>query len=256
MSPRVDYREFGPRRPVSGGVEARSRRGAFARTAWGRAFIQAVERMAEPGRLARGRSYARSGQVVSYRIERGAVVGEVQGSQPRPFTATCTVRPLRAEEIELLVEQIRSAPGMLAQIASGALPTALSPHLLPETAADLDFGCTCPDPGWPCKHVAALCYLLAERLDEYPRDLLTLRGLSLDTLIGGVESGAGSGGDADPYGEAPELPALPTPEFRSAAEDLDPTLLRRALRMLAEDEAVAASGLRTLTAWYDDLRHA
>ncbi|NEW47596.1 hypothetical protein GV789_24615, partial [Nocardia cyriacigeorgica] len=99
MNPRVDFREFGPRRPVSGGVEARSRRGAFGRTAWGRAFIDAVERMAEPGRLSRGRSYARSGQVVSYRIERGAVVGEVQGSQPRPFTATCTIRLLRPEEV-------------------------------------------------------------------------------------------------------------------------------------------------------------
>ncbi|MFE3446221.1 hypothetical protein ACFXNW_24610 [Nocardia sp. NPDC059180] len=254
MNPRVDFREFGPRRAVSGGVEARSRRGAFGRTAWGRAFIDAVERMAEPGRLSRGRSYARSGQVVSYRIERGAVVGEVQGSQPRPFTATATVRPLRTEEIELLVEQIRSAPGMLAQIASGALPTALSPHLLPDTAADLDFGCTCPDPGWPCKHVAALCYLLAERLDEYPRDLLTLRGLSLDTLIGGVERGSGPGGDTDPYGQELELPALPTPEFHSAADDLDPAPLRRALRMLAEDEPTAANGLRTLTACYADLR--
>lgn len=250
MSPFIDYSQYGKRRPVKGGVEARSRRGGFGRTWWGRALIDAVEQMAEPGRLARGRTYARAGQVVDYRIEPGAVVAEVQGSQPRPFTAIFTVRPLREEEVQLLVDTIRAAPGMLADIASGALPTALGPLLLPTTAADLDFSCSCPDPGWPCKHVAAVCYLLAERLDERPRVILTLRGLDLDTLIRGIERDVPAPESDDPYGDRAALPDLPKLEFRSALDDLDPTLLRRALRMLAEDEAVAAAGLRELRALY------
>ncbi|MGK8520346.1 SWIM zinc finger family protein [Nocardia asteroides] len=250
MSPFVDYSEYGKKLPVRGGVEARSRRGSFGRTWWGRALVESVERMSEPGRLARGRNYARSGQVVNYRIERGAVTAEVQGSQPRPFTAVFTVRPLREDELELLLDTIRAAPGMLAEIASGALPTGLGPLLLPSTAADLDFTCTCPDPGWPCKHVAAVCYLLAERLDERPREILTLRGLDLDTLIGGIEREPRVPVSADPYGEDAALPDLPTVEFRPAPEDLDPVLLRRALRMTSADETIAAAGLRELTALY------
>ncbi|WP_216915161.1 SWIM zinc finger family protein [Nocardia noduli] len=253
MSPFEDYSKYGKRRPVDGGVSARSRRGGFGRTWWGKALIDAVEAMAEPGRLARGRTYARSGQVVSYRIEPGAVTAEVQGSQPRPFTAVFTVRPLREEELALLIETIRTAPGMLAEIASGALPSGLGPHLLPTTAADLDFTCTCPDPGWPCKHVAAVCYLLAERLDERPREILTLRGLDLETLIGGIERDPQPTVSDDPYGDRVTLPDLPTPEFRPAADDLDPVILRRALRMLAEDEPSAAAGLRELRALYDVL---
>ncbi|MGO4614513.1 SWIM zinc finger family protein [Nocardia sp. 2YAB30] len=250
MSPFIDYSEFGKKLPVRGGVEARSRRGAFGRTWWGRALIESVERMAEPGRLARGRNYARSGQVVSYRIEPGAVTAEVQGSQPRPFTAVFTVRRVRDDELELIIETIRSAPGMLAEIASGALPTGLGPLLLPTTAADLDFTCTCPDPGWPCKHVAAVCYLLAERLDERPREILTLRGLDLDTLIGGIERETRSAESDDPYGDHADLPGLPKVEFRAAIEDLDPVLLRRALRMTAAEESIAATGLRELTTVY------
>ncbi|MFQ6328860.1 hypothetical protein ACLMAL_22360 [Nocardia sp. CWNU-33] len=253
MSPYTDYSKYGKRRPVSGGVEARSRRGAFGHTWWGKALIEAVEAMSEPGRLARGRTYARSGQVVSYRIEPGAVTAEVQGSQPRPFTAVFTVRPLRDEELALLIETIRTAPGMLAEIASGALPTGLGPHLLPTTAADLDFACTCPDPGWPCKHVAATCYLLAERLDERPREILTLRGLDLDTLIAGIERDPNPAQSDDPYGDRAELPKLPKIEFHSAMDDLDPVLLRRALRMTAEDEQIAAAGLRDLRTLYDEL---
>ncbi|MEV0251979.1 SWIM zinc finger family protein [Nocardia sp. NPDC050712] len=250
MSPFEDYSKYGKRRPVRGGVEARSRRGGFGRTWWGKALIDAVEAMAEPGRLARGRTYARSGQVVSYRIEPGAVTAEVQGSQPRPFTAVFTVRPLREEELDLLIDTIRTAPGMLADIASGALPTGLGPMLLPTTAADLDFECTCPDPGWPCKHVAAVCYLLAERLDEHPREILTLRGLDLNTLISGIERDQQPVASTDPYGDNAVLPELPKLEFRSALDDLDPTLLRRALRMSSEDEPEAAAGLRELRALY------
>ncbi|WP_328391273.1 SWIM zinc finger family protein [Nocardia sp. NBC_00416] len=250
----VDFNEFGRRRAVSGGVSARNRRGAFARTFWGKSFIEVVERLAEPGRLARGRTYARAGQVVNYRIEPGVMTAEVQGSQPRPFTTTCDIRRLRDEEVDLLVEVIRGAPGMLARVVSGDLPRELAPHLLPDTAADIDFGCTCPDPGWPCKHAIAVACLLAERLDDHPRDLLTLRGLSLDTLITGVEA-VDSGGDesVDPYGDALELPALPTPGVRPAPDDLDPAVLRRALRMLCADETTAATAGRGLVVLYSTM---
>ncbi|MEU1985488.1 SWIM zinc finger family protein [Nocardia sp. NPDC019395] len=247
----ADFSEFGKRRPVSGGVTARSRRGGFARTFWGKALLEVMERLTDPGRLARGRTYARAGQVVSYRIEPGAVVAEVQGSQPRPFTTTCEIRRLRAEEVELVVEVIRSAPGMLARIVSGDLPRELAPHLVPETAADIDFGCSCPDPGWPCKHAVAVMCLLAERLDEHPRDLLTVRGLSIDALIGGVETATAEVDEAaDPYGDALELPALPAPRGGPALDDLDPALLRRALRMLSADESTAAAANRALVGMY------
>ncbi|AHH16005.1 hypothetical protein NONO_c11980 [Nocardia nova SH22a] len=251
MSP--DFSAYGSRRPVRGGVEPRNRRGSFARTWWGKAFLEAVEQVADAGRLSRGRTYARSGQVVDYHLEPGAVAAEVQGSQPRPFTAVLTLRVLRDERLDELVDRVRGTPGMLAQLASGALPQELGPLLLPDTAAELDFSCTCPDDGWPCKHVAALCYIVAERLDESPVIMLTLRGLDLDTLIRGVQEDQGPTVSDDIYGENIVLPELPAPQFRAAAEDLDPHPLRQALRMTSEDETMAETGLRELDALYRDL---
>ncbi|MGS2808955.1 SWIM zinc finger family protein [Nocardia sp. MW-W600-9] len=245
----TDFSQFGPRRPVTGGAKAR---GGFGRTWWGRSLLDAVEQVADAGRLSRGRTYARAGQVVNYRIERGAVTAEVQGSQPSPFTSVLAIRPLRAEEIDLLLAEIREAPGMLAEIASGALPPALGPHLLPTTASELDFSCSCPDMGWPCKHVAAVCYLLAERLDEQPGEILTLRGLDLDTLIGGVEKSTRTTESGDPYGDDLNLPELPRIEFHAVLDDLDPIPLRRALRMSTEDEQTAATGLRELRSLYQE----
>ncbi|MBB5914879.1 putative Zn finger protein [Nocardia transvalensis] len=250
MSPYPDYSKYGKRLPVRGGVEPRNRRGSFARTWWGRSFIDAVEQVADAGRLARGRSYARSGQVVTYHVEFGAVTAEVQGSQPRPFTAVLTLRKLRDERLDELVELVRDTPGMLAQLASGAVPRELGPLLLPTTASELDFGCSCPDSGWPCKHVAAVCYIVAERLDGEPSVMLTLRGLDLDTLISGVQSDSGTTVSDDLYGENVALPRLPEPDFRPALDDLDPVPLRQALRMTAEDEHTAETGLRELRDLY------
>ena len=250
----ADFAEYGKRRPVSGGASTRNRRGGFARNFWGKALLEVMERLADPGRLARGRTYARAGQVVSYRIEPGLVTAEVQGSQPRPFTTTCEIRRLRPEEVELVVEMIRSAPGMLARIVSGDLPRELAPHLVPETAADIDFGCSCPDPGWPCKHAIAVVCLLAERLDEHPRDLLAVRGLSIERLIGGVETATDQMDETiDPYGNALELPELPLPRGEPALDELDPALLRRALRMLCADETTAAAANRALVTMYSSM---
>lgn len=244
----VDYSGYGKRRPVRGGAAVRG----GSRTWWGRALLEAVEKVADAGRLTRGRTYARAGQVVNYHIEPGAVTAEVQGSQPRPFTAVFAVRPLRPEEVELLLETIRESPGMLADIAAGALPPALGPMLLPTTASELDFACSCPDDGWPCKHVAAVCYVLADRLDEQPREILTLRGLDLDALIGGIERAPRPVADDDIYGDDLVLPDLPHLEFRAVLDDLDPAVLRRALRMTAEDETVASTGLRELRELYTE----
>jgi uncharacterized Zn finger protein len=212
-----------------------------------------VEQVADAGRLTRGRTYARAGQVVNYHIESGAVAAEVQGSQPRPFSAALTLRTLRDERLDEVVDLVRTTPGMLAQLASGALPKELGPLLLPTTAAELDFACSCPDDGWPCKHVAAVCYIIAERLDEEPSVMLTLRGLDLDTLIGDVQNDSGPTVSDDLYGENTDLPGLPDPEFRPAVDDLDPIPLRKALRMTAEDEGTAESGLRDLNTLYRTL---
>ena len=52
-----------PPRPVEGGIKARGERGSLGERWWSRRFIDLLESFADEGRLARGRSYARKGQV-------------------------------------------------------------------------------------------------------------------------------------------------------------------------------------------------
>ncbi|MDG3015196.1 SWIM zinc finger family protein [Speluncibacter jeojiensis] len=210
------------------GVRARSRRGQFGSTWWSRQLVEVMERLVDGGRLARGRSYARGGRVLSLEVVPGMVRGEVQGSQLEPFRAMFTMRKFDAYELAELRDEVTRTPGMLAALASGTVPNELGGLLLPTDAQDLDFDCSCPDFGWPCKHAAALTYLTAERLDVSPADILTLRGVDLESLISEV----GDRGDdlTDFYGDELTLPTLPRVAPRAATEDLDPMLLRSVLR--------------------------
>ncbi|TQF65733.1 hypothetical protein FK531_20060 [Rhodococcus spelaei] len=247
-----DFSQFDRPRRAGGGAQATPRRGAFAQSWWGRALVSSIERIADAGRISRGRGHARAGQVISFRIAPGAVVGEVQGSQIDPFTATFTLRPLDRDVVDSLIGRVRGTPGMLAALAAGTVPAELGDLLLPQDSGEIDFGCTCPDPGWPCKHAAAVVYLTAERLDTDPLAILTLRGLDLDTLIRGVEDGGEEAAiDFDDYfGDRTALPALPRVEFRPAPEDLDPALLRKALRAFRVEEPAVARAQRDLDALY------
>ena len=83
---------------VPGGIRAQSRTGDFARTWWGRRWLE-VLRSLDPGvRLGRGKTYARQGQVVSLEVAPGRIHARVQGTRARPYEVEILLRPFGPEE--------------------------------------------------------------------------------------------------------------------------------------------------------------
>jgi uncharacterized Zn finger protein len=68
-------------RKAKGGIRAQSKRGSFGESWWAKRWIAVLESFQIGARLNRGRSYARSGQVLSIEIEKGMVRAKVQGSR-------------------------------------------------------------------------------------------------------------------------------------------------------------------------------
>src|SRR2546427_6697593 len=66
-------------------------------------------------------------------------------------------------------------------IEEGFKPVNLS--LFPTAVTDLHSDCSCPDWANPCKHIAAVYYLLAERFDEDPFLIFKLRGRTKEQII-------------------------------------------------------------------------
>lgn len=175
------------------GIAARSRRGAFATTWWGRRFVDAMEAVAGPGRVARGRTYARAGQVLSLAVTPGRVTAAVQGSRTTPYAVELRFATWDAETQGELAAAVAASPVVLAAVLGGRMPQGFEELcadaglvLFPESLADARFDCTCPDLGDPCKHAAAVVYLLSEWLDGEPFGVLTLRGVQQEELLARV----------------------------------------------------------------------
>jgi len=185
-----DYYE--PSRPikVEGGIKTKSERGEIGSTWWSKRWIGVLESFSMGTRLTRGRSYARQGQVISIDIEPGVVKAKVQGSQPKPYTIKIQLRPLSDQDWEEVTEAMASQAIFAAKLLAGEMPTnieeafhAVKLSLFPTAAKDLVTDCSCPDWANPCKHIAAVYYLLAERFDEDPFLIFKLRGRTKDEII-------------------------------------------------------------------------
>jgi uncharacterized Zn finger protein len=187
-------RDFFPAsRPIAvkGGIKARSKRGAFASKWWGQRWLAVLEALNLGGRLQRGRSYARKGQVVDLAIEPGTVRASVQGSRPKPYQVSIRVKRVGPKETERLAAELAKSPYVLAKLLTQEMPqdierlfeaTRLS--LFPARASELHTECSCPDWSNPCKHIAAVYYLLGEEFDRDPFLIFRLRGIDLEALTG------------------------------------------------------------------------
>ncbi|MHB9075270.1 MAG: SWIM zinc finger family protein [Desulfobaccales bacterium] len=179
-----------PAREVKGGIKAQSRRGNFATSWWGLRWIKVLESFDIGERLNRGRTYARKGQVMDIEIEKGAVRAAVQGSRSRPYEVEVRFRPLSRAQWHQVSKALADRFISLAKLLAGEMPedieevfksTELS--LFPHQLRDLETDCSCPDWSNPCKHTAAVFYLLAEEFDRDPFLLFKLRGLTREELF-------------------------------------------------------------------------
>lgn len=172
---------------VDGGLAVRSKRGKIGEHWWSRRFVDVLEEVCDPGRLARGRSYARKGQVVDFALTPGRVRARVQGSRPKPYEVIVRVAAYEDGRWSEVIDALGSRALYRAALLAGEMPheivelfTELGLPLFPDR---LDIDCNCPDWGVPCKHGSAVLYVLAEAFDDDPFLVLAWRGLGRDELL-------------------------------------------------------------------------
>ena len=201
---RRDWARFKPskRIPVEDGLELRSRRGAIGESWWSQRFLAAVESVLMGGRLARGRTYARQGQVIDLGIGSGLAVARVQGGRTTPYGVQISMPAASDVRWEAIVGTLAAQAGYAARLLAGDLPHEIEDvfaqagvPLFPERGSKLVTSCTCPDWANPCKHAAAVCYLMAEAFDDDPFLLLAFRGRDRAALLAELHSQRGMVGE-------------------------------------------------------------
>jgi hypothetical protein len=198
--------------PADGGLATSKQRGVMAASWWSRRFVDVLESYGLGTRMQRGRRYARAGQVLSFDVQAGMLVAQVQGSRRTPYVITIAAAQPTAEQWASVDAALASRVGFVARLLAGEVPADLenvfrdaSVDLFPVSWSTLDARCSCPDWENPCKHIAAVLYLFADRLDDDPWLLLAWRGRSRDELLDPMRARAGGA----PQGGSPVAPWWP-----------------------------------------------
>jgi uncharacterized Zn finger protein len=196
------WREFGyfpPSRPraAKGGIKAQSKGGRFGESWWAKRWISVLESFNIGARLQRGRSYARRGQVLSITIGKGTVSAKVQGSRPTPYEVRIKVVALSKADWKQVAKVLAAKALFAAKLFAGEMPQDIEDafrdanlSLFPGMIHDLATECSCPDWSNPCKHIAAVYYLLGEEFDRDPFLIFKLRGMEREEIIALIGGGA------------------------------------------------------------------
>ncbi len=165
---------------------AQQRRSTFGQTWWGQQWIKVLEGLDQSGRLGRGRTYANNGSVASITFEGNKIEARVKGSQRTPYKTSFKIEPLSGSDKARLVSLIADNPLYLTQLLNRQLPPELYADcerkgidLFPRSWKAFNSSCSCPDWGDPCKHRAAVLYLVANEIDKNPFLIFELRDFDL-----------------------------------------------------------------------------
>ena len=200
------YNYYPPNKPkaTKDGLKARSQRGSFAKSWWAKRWIASLERLLDPGRLSRGRSYARKGQVLSIEETGTGIAALVQGSRSKPYKIKIEIAPLTDAQWDQVIDALAEQAIYTAQLLAGEMPQEIEQvfetagtSLFPTRASDLQTSCSCPDYANPCKHIAATHYILGERFDEDPFLIFRLRGRTQEQVMAALRERRGDEIEAD-----------------------------------------------------------
>ncbi len=172
----------------------------FGRTWWGQQWLAAFDGIDQDNRLPRGRRYANNGSVHAIEIVEHSVTARVAGSRPMPYAVDVRLPAFSETDQDVILATIEHSPVLLSRLLNRQLPAHVAAllqdrgiRLFPRAWRDLSAHCSCPDDAVPCKHIAAVIYLLAAQIDENPFVIFALHGMNLAARLeqrSGVQSAA------------------------------------------------------------------
>lgn len=158
----------------------------FGHTWWGKRWLRALSNIDYENRLPRGVRYARNGSVTSIDIDGTTVSASVQGTRPSPYRVRLKLWRFTKDQQAQIATLVKSSPYYLSQLEARMLPPELDDEctshgvrLFPDGWDELGMRCSCPDWAVPCKHLAAVVYLIANEIDKNPFLVFDLHGFDL-----------------------------------------------------------------------------
>jgi uncharacterized Zn finger protein len=158
----------------------------FGKTWWGNEWLRSLTNIDYANRIPRGARYARNGSVKKIVINDNVIDAKVQGSRRTPYSVTIKVDKFSAKETEALMDGILAHPAIVAELLNRKLSPAVNDiakenrlKVFPTSWRDLSMACSCPDWAVPCKHIAAVIYMVGQEIDNNPFLVFKLHGVDI-----------------------------------------------------------------------------
>ncbi|HUB82444.1 MAG TPA: hypothetical protein VMB03_26785 [Bryobacteraceae bacterium] len=228
---------------------------------WATAWVEKMQRLAEPSRFADGMAYLRGNHVQRCRLEGRTVIANVQARQEQSSAVRITFEAFSREQWEALFANLRDRRAVASSLAMGELPlevqTAFAKaklRFMPERYVDLHLECGCADWLKPCKHLVAAWLKFGRDFERDPLLLFELRGIErkelVDLLRGdGTTVAERDDGPEEEFDDIPvRLEKLPADPDLYWAETPLPAAETGA-RRLADEDLFAKLGPAPLPGW-------
>lgn len=157
---------------------------------WSERWWAVMESLGAAHRLESGKHYARAERVFSLEIAPGLVSADVQGSRYEPYHVEIGVDAFTDSEWREVTSALASQALFSAKLLAGEMPenieealSGVGLSLFPNSSSELTMACSCLDTVVPCKHIAAIHYVLADKLDADPFLLFEWRGRSRERIL-------------------------------------------------------------------------
>jgi len=158
----------------------------FGRTWWGSEWLKSLTHIDYANRIPRGSAYAKKGAVSSIAIKGNVISARVNGTRPTPYKVTIKVPLFDKEQTELLMQKLLEQSALISKLLNRELDPEIfyiakriGLNLFPQRWSDLSMHCSCPDWAVPCKHLAAVIYVMSREIDNDPFLVFSLHGVDL-----------------------------------------------------------------------------
>jgi len=165
-------------------------RNEFGSNWWSKKWNNAISSFTISSRVDKGREYARDGNVLSLEVSNGEINAQVQGGELAPYTVNMELDVFTTLQWEQIMNIMARKAIFCAKLLNGEMPENIEEafkeakvSLFPKKQIHLITHCSCADTANPCKHIAAVHYVLGVEFDKDPFVILKLRGMDKQQFL-------------------------------------------------------------------------
>ncbi|MGH4050911.1 MAG: SWIM zinc finger family protein [Clostridium sp.] len=178
-------------------------RNEFGSNWWSKKWNNAISSFTISSRVDKGREYARAGNVLNMEVLKGEINAEVQGRGFEPYTVNMELDAFTPLQWEKIMNIMSRKAIFCAKLLNGEMPENIEEafkeakvSLFPKKQIHLITHCSCEDTANPCKHIAAVHYMLGQEFDKDPFVIFKLRGMDKQQFLKALRT-LRSGNDGD-----------------------------------------------------------